>query len=354
MSTDIRIWQVNPASTDVIKLDLSTRFETEKLFEDVLEANPSMLMDQLTLVGRQVPAGAAGTIDLIGIDETDGRLVVIELKRGRLTRDAVAQVLDYTSYLETQSDSELEELVSEQSRLLSNRKFEDFQEWYANQAGDSLRPIRMVLVGIGTDPNAYRMVTYLAEHDVDICLLTFQGFLHGDSTLLARQVQTDRSTIRSSRSRPSLEAVLEQASAYGVEDLWQDARTALGICRQSRYIKMGITFAQQVITLAQGIRVAGSHSVSVAASGKIRITFYPAVLELCSERFDVLTSQIPSFKSERARHAPVTRDYSDQWYCDLKEEEWNKYKTNLKDFVQNLTNAWGNYEQVDLADSEES
>ena len=58
-----------------------------------------MLMPDLTLVGRQTPAGG-GALDLLGVDE-DGRLVVFELKRGTLTRDAVAQVIDYCSYLES-------------------------------------------------------------------------------------------------------------------------------------------------------------------------------------------------------------------------------------------------------------
>ena len=38
-------------------------------------------------------------MDLLGVDQ-DGRLTVFELKRGILTRDAVAQSLDYASDLE--------------------------------------------------------------------------------------------------------------------------------------------------------------------------------------------------------------------------------------------------------------
>ena len=56
----------------------------------MLVANPDMLMSGLTLVGRQVPV-ETGFVDLLGIDE-DGRLVVFELKREKLTSAAVAQV----------------------------------------------------------------------------------------------------------------------------------------------------------------------------------------------------------------------------------------------------------------------
>ena len=54
-------------------------------------------MEGLTLVGRQTPT-EGGPLDLLGVD-ADGRLVVFELKRGTLSRDAVAQVVDYASYL---------------------------------------------------------------------------------------------------------------------------------------------------------------------------------------------------------------------------------------------------------------
>ena len=54
-------------------------------------------MNGLTLIGRQVSTDG-GTLDLLGID-ADGRLVVFELKRGTLTRDAGAQVRDYASDL---------------------------------------------------------------------------------------------------------------------------------------------------------------------------------------------------------------------------------------------------------------
>ena len=58
-----------------------------------------MLMPGLKLVGRQTPT-EGGPLDLLGVDE-DGRLVVFELKREMLSREAVAQVIDYASYLDS-------------------------------------------------------------------------------------------------------------------------------------------------------------------------------------------------------------------------------------------------------------
>lgn len=92
MKTDIGIWEIDRTSQAGTKLDLAERIETEEMLEAVLVANPEMLMSGLTLVGRQVPV-ETGAVDLLGIDE-DGRLVVFELKREKLTRAAVALVLE--------------------------------------------------------------------------------------------------------------------------------------------------------------------------------------------------------------------------------------------------------------------
>ena len=73
--------------------------DTEELLEETLVKNPGMLIPGLRLVGRQTPT-EGGPLDLLGVDE-DGRLVVFELKRGTLSRDAVAQIIDYASDLDS-------------------------------------------------------------------------------------------------------------------------------------------------------------------------------------------------------------------------------------------------------------
>ena len=143
MKTDIGIWEIDRASRVGTQLGLAERVETEEMLEDVLVANPNMLMRGLRLVGRQLPV-ETGFVDLLGIDE-DGRLVVFELKREKLTRDAVAQILDYCSYLEALPDSELATLIAERSGKRGINRIGDFEEWYASQVGDSIKPVRMVL-----------------------------------------------------------------------------------------------------------------------------------------------------------------------------------------------------------------
>ena len=83
---------------------------TELEFEQLLVANPEMLEPGLRLIGRQTPT-QTGWLDLLAVD-TDGRLVVFELKRGMFAREAVTQVLDYASGLDGMSTAELAEHVA--------------------------------------------------------------------------------------------------------------------------------------------------------------------------------------------------------------------------------------------------
>ena len=343
MKTDIGIWKIDRESRAGSKLDLADRIETEQLLEDVLVANPNVLMGGLTLVGRQVPVGT-GYIDLLGINE-NGRLVVFELKREKLTRDAVAQILDYCTYLESLSDSELATLIAEQSGKHGITRIADFDEWYASQAGDALRPVRMVLVGLGMDVSAHRMVAYLAERGIDIRLLTFHGYMYGDSMLLARQVRTAEDPFTPPRSGPSAGDLNRKANEFGVAEVWQDAKASLDCSIRTYFTKSGITYLQRTITLPDEIPVRASHSVAIDEPDTIRITFYPAAVDICQEQFEELKNSIP-FEAEKPPNAPATRHAPNQWYCRLDEGSWHEGKARLIEFVRHVEDAWCKHESL--------
>ena len=345
MKTDIGIWEIDRTSRAGTKLDLAERVETEEMLEAVLVENPKMLMRGLTLVGRQVPV-ETGYADLLGIDG-DGRLVVFELKRERLTRDAVAQVLDYCTYLEALPDSEIATLIAERSGTHGINKISDFEEWYGSQGGDSIKPVRMVLVGLGLDKSARRMVVYLADRGIDVELLTFHGYAHGDRLLLARQVRTrgDRHapSARQARNMNRKADITRKAIEHGMAEVWRDARDSLDYSIRTYYTKSGITYLQRTITLPDDVRVRGSHSVTIDEAGTIRVTFYPAAVDLCHERFEELKKAIP-FKSEKPPNAPATRRAPRQWYSRLDEGSWQIGRTPLIEFVRAVEDAWRKHE----------
>ena len=221
---ETKIWAVE--GTSATPLNTTKQMETEGLLESILTANPNMLEEGLELVGRQTST-AGGPLDLLGVD-SEGRLVVFELKRGTLYRDAIAQVIDYASYLNTMDFDRLYKHIEEHSGNFEIQDIDDFDGWYSEirpgkNPEESLKPPRMVLVGMGVDDATERMVDYLASSGTNISLLTFYGFVQRGKTLLARHVE-GREVI----SPPSIDPIREferYAAGLGVSDLLNTATT---------------------------------------------------------------------------------------------------------------------------------
>lgn len=345
MNEEFRIWEIDGTLKTAEQVKTTRQAEAEQLLEDVLVKNPDMLMPGLTLVGRQTPADS-GALDLLGVD-SQGRLVVFELKRGKVTRDAVAQVIDYCSYLESLEDSELASHITKCSGNNGIDAIEDFESWYREQYDGEeiaeLRPIRMKLVGLGTDVRAHRMVEFLANRGLDVSLLTFHGYECGDRMLLARQIERSSETFDgnakakpSERERRTLLA--ELVKKQGMEDLWDEVVSTLSVGRGYAG-KSGVTFYMPSIEL-QGVRVAGSHSVVLDQKSRmIRITFFPGAVDVGWEIFHEKKATIP-FKFEQPPNARQTQRVSEQWYCVLSGEDWEQYKESLADLASKVDAAW--------------
>ena len=205
MTEELRLWSVGD-SGKVEPLSPLQQMPTEVALEELLVQNPEMLGSGLKLVGRQTQT-QSGWLDLLAVDQ-DGRLVVYELKRGTLARDAVTQVLDYASDLDAMSASDLAEHIARRSGSDGIQGIDDFEQWYAdNFGGDDLSrllPPRMVLVGLGVDPAAERMAKFISGGPVDLSVVTFHGFMRGEEKLLARQLEVEPGRREPAQRRPSV------------------------------------------------------------------------------------------------------------------------------------------------------
>lgn len=125
MSDRIGIWSMTRSDQGqevATPLEELQSTETEQRLEDLLVASPDVLVKGLRLIGRQVQT-SGGPLDLLGVDP-DGAIVLFELKRGTLIREAVAQILDYAAdLLERDSDdfANLIESSSGRSGILRQR-----------------------------------------------------------------------------------------------------------------------------------------------------------------------------------------------------------------------------------------
>ena len=232
----VRLWRVQGEGKSLAATthEAVQETETEEMLEDLLVQEPGLLGDDLLLVGRQNPT-AGGPLDLLGIDG-DGRLVVFELKRGTLTRDAVAQVVDYVSYLAELSADAIASHIERNSGTRGVDKIEDFRAWYQENRpgrGDEFVGVpRAVLVGLGVDDRTRRMVEFLAGVGVDVRLLTFHAFRSDEGVLLARIVDVEPQPKQASTGRTYTkdenQGLLTQLAAnQGCADLLEEVRSEL-------------------------------------------------------------------------------------------------------------------------------
>jgi hypothetical protein len=225
----IQLWRVGKfgdSGMKAIPVDELADTETERRFEDLLVSSPDLLIHGLRLVARQLPT-EGGPLDLVGVDP-NGRLTVFELKRGTLTRDAVAQVLDYASDLARMDPDDLAELVKQHSGRGGIEPIEDFLDWFRAGFPEVEEPLsaspRMVLVGLGADDRATRVVNFLASSGVEIQMLTFHVFRSNGELFIGRQVEsvaTKPAADRGASKAANLKTLLENASALGVRDFLQ-------------------------------------------------------------------------------------------------------------------------------------
>lgn len=349
MTDKVELWALGDSPGEATRIDATSQTETEKKLEDALANHPEMLLGDLTLVGRQI-ATPVGAIDLLGIDE-EGRLVIFELKRGPVTREAVAQLLDYGSFFETQSADDLVELLT-----ASWKHDGSFEEWYVDATTkdslNDLRPIRMILVGLGADERAKRIVEFLNSDQLDICLLTFHGFTHAGTTILARNLEGEdpshppRTRTRQVSRVQKLRTLDEMAVSLGVISVWNSAKENLDTLDSSYPKKNGITFhSYKHLPLGGRWKNRSSHTLTLEHSpdnepnGRIRVTFFPAAVHLCTADF-AEAEQVLRFQKNPAFSVQVTGEVDEEWSCTLSEEDWKQHRHLLVSLCEKVAEAW--------------
>ena len=115
MDVDNALNIYNYCKKNKIKIDKSinaiseTEFKSvlvdEKILEDFLERHIKELEKGLRLIRRQRYPTISGPIDLLATDNK-GRMVVIELKKNRVSDKVIGQVARYVSFLEREQDKE--------------------------------------------------------------------------------------------------------------------------------------------------------------------------------------------------------------------------------------------------------
>ncbi len=342
---EVKIWAIDDDSK-VVPLASKGQTDTKSLLEATLVKNPDLLIPGLTLVGRQTPT-EGGPLDLLGVDE-DGRLVVFELKRGTLSRDAVAQVIDYASYLNAMGLTELADYISDRSGEHGIDKIEDFQEWYSHDFGelDSLIPLRLFLVGLGADDRTERMVRFLADNSgMDITLLTFHGFAYDGKTLLARQVEVEaatdpgpRRTRRYVSTAERREQLARRVEDSGVSEIFDAVRDMF----RQNWPRSGTNPGAYGLSIQLKRR---SYARIGIWKGGVGVVFFPRAKSLRLDEFRQPVKDIPYDTWPKNRDPLDDPDTEIQFK--LTAEEWETHKERLYALTKAVYESWESSGQDD-------
>jgi Holliday junction resolvase-like predicted endonuclease len=192
----VGVWAIDEDAPQKLQ---RSRIDLEADLERWLEAHPSMLSEGLSVVGRQVHVDG-GYIDLLCLDVI-GRWVVVELKRERLYRDAVAQALDYAHSIQMMDPQRLRQLVANAGVDLSDLE---------PQFDPEQRDVMIIVAGAGTDAGLERVVQFLARYDVPIRVVSFDAYrTTTGQQLLVREVIDEESATATTTVRNSSQSVAD-------------------------------------------------------------------------------------------------------------------------------------------------
>ena len=215
----------------------------ESQLEDWIARDASLLADGLTVVGRQVHLDG-GFLDLLAIDWRD-RWVVIELKRERLYRGALAQALDYASSIARMEAGELEELLRPGLAALGDAGELSRAVKRQLEGEDGGREVAVLLAGVGVDAGLERIVAHLGGYDVPITIVTFQVFEpETGSRLLIRDVSDEEARPpRREARRYTVEAIRDRAREAGVGEPFD---RFLGMAREAGLVARPYSLAVMI------------------------------------------------------------------------------------------------------------
>jgi hypothetical protein len=216
----IGLWAVGddgPAKLGTGNIDL------ERRLEEWIERDPGLLDSGLEIVGRQIYL-EAGPLDLLAIDP-QGRWVIIEIKRGAVRRDTIAQALDYASCIATMPYEQLAEKVNAYLASRPGQAARTLEGILAERGSEAdaqatPRTVEMFVVGTGRDAGLDRMVTFLTgTYDIPISVVSYEVFATGaGQQILVRELNDVETSDTTGGRRPSatLESVCAVADSHGV------------------------------------------------------------------------------------------------------------------------------------------
>jgi len=199
MATEIKTWQILDGKLESIETNMAQEGRTESYdLEKWITSNPSIVGSDLVIIGKQV-ATKSGPLDLLAIDKS-GNTVIIELKRDRLPREALAQAIDYASDVAYWSIDKLSEVcIKFHNKSLEEVLGASFQDIDLESINVNENQ-RIILVGFSIESSLERMIEWLSDkYDVNVnaVVLNYVKTKSGDelitrTSIISEEVEQQR------------------------------------------------------------------------------------------------------------------------------------------------------------------
>src|SRR5690349_11212252 len=151
MAFNTSVWFVNGSQLVVQERVV---LDSERRLEDWIAADLSLLGEDLLLIDRQIRT-IGGPLDILAMD-SDGKLIIVELKRDRTPREIIAQIIDYASWVRERSPREIAELFHKRT----GRSLPDvFREKFGFDLPEGhCKTHRMIVVAAELDDSSERII----------------------------------------------------------------------------------------------------------------------------------------------------------------------------------------------------
>lgn len=181
MSLSMDLWQIR--NEQLVPVDKAT-LNLEKRLEVWIEQDISLLGIDALIIGRQVRTGYGGYVDLLAIN-SDGELIIVELKRSKTPRDIVAQCLDYGTWV---YGLNFDDVVGIYESYKSSGFEKDFSEYFDTPVPEKINSVyQIVIVAESLDDSTERIVQHLNDvHKVNINVVFFNVFLRDGNEYIGR------------------------------------------------------------------------------------------------------------------------------------------------------------------------
>ena len=192
--------------------------DKEKKIEDFIETHPSILGDDIFVIGSQVST-PVGIPDIVGLDK-NGNLVIVELKKGLPARKIVAQILDYAVWGEDQRYEDLNKIAKEKHLVGFPDLYKKFEKMYGNIPDPFNQYQRLYLISEEFDLKTIEICRYLKRNGIDISCIAInfhksaeQEIVDIDLVVGSEETKSEELGVDKSSRRLTWEDRLEQKAS---------------------------------------------------------------------------------------------------------------------------------------------